>query len=43
VNQPRYNLMLIVPFAIAGGMALERARQRWWVRSDAGLMSRAAG
>ena len=29
VNQERYNLMLVIPFSLAGGMALERAWQRW--------------
>jgi len=29
VNQERYNLMLVIPFSLAGGIALEHARQRW--------------
>jgi len=29
VNQERYNLMLMIPFSLAGGIALERAWQRW--------------
>ena len=29
VNQERYNLMLIIPFSLAGGVALERAWRRW--------------
>jgi 4-amino-4-deoxy-L-arabinose transferase-like glycosyltransferase len=31
VNQTRYNLMLIVPFAIAGGIALDRTWLRWTI------------
>jgi 4-amino-4-deoxy-L-arabinose transferase-like glycosyltransferase len=29
VNQPRYNLMLIIPFSLAGGVALDRLWHRW--------------
>lgn len=28
VNQPRYNLLLILPFSLAGAMLIERCRQR---------------
>jgi 4-amino-4-deoxy-L-arabinose transferase-like glycosyltransferase len=31
VNQTRYNLMLTVPFAIAGGIALDRAWRGWTI------------
>jgi hypothetical protein len=29
VNQGRYNLMLVVPFSLAGGMALDAGWTRW--------------
>lgn len=29
VNRTRYNLMLIIPFSLAGGVALDRLWQRW--------------
>lgn len=29
VNQERYNLILILPFSLAGGIALDRAWRRW--------------
>ena len=42
VNQVRYNLMLVVPFALAGGLALDNAWIRWKRLPSLGKSPRAA-
>jgi len=41
VNQVRYNLMLVVPFSLAGGLALDHAWARWGRLPSADVASQA--